>query len=57
LVGGSNIVRERDRGRRPLQKFGADTGRGSASASNREQTGRRVDPEYDLNLLAIERKV
>jgi hypothetical protein len=52
-----SIVRERDRGRRPLQKFGADTGRGSASACNREQPGRRVSPEYDLDLLAIERKV
>jgi hypothetical protein len=34
-----------------------DTGRGRASASNREQTGRRVNPEYDLDLLAIARKV
>ena len=53
----TRVIRERDRGRRPLQEFGADTGRGSASARNREQTGRRVDPEYDLDLLAIERKV
>ena len=53
----TRVIRERDRGRRPLQEFGEDTGRGSASARNREQTGRRVDPEYDLDLLAIERKV
>src|ERR1035437_5084632 len=51
------IIRKRDRGRRTLHEFGDDTGRNSASARNREQMTRRVDPKYDLDLLAIKRKV